>query len=55
MGNVNTTKQCHICQTGTLTEHEELALLVRRGVMLCVTEQWYSVLSVLIVFKQQSR
>ena len=42
MGSVNTTKQCNICQTGTLTEHEELMSLVRRGVMLCVTEQWYS-------------
>jgi len=36
------TKQCHICQTGTLTEHEELVLLGRRGVTLCVTEKWYS-------------
>lgn len=36
------TKQCHICQTGTLTEHEELVLLGRRGVMLYVTEKWYS-------------
>ena len=50
MGNVNTTKQCHICQTGTLTEHEELMSLVRRGVVL--QSSGILVLSALIVFKQ---
>lgn len=36
------TKQCHICQTGALTEHEEDVPVTRRGVSFYVTEKWYS-------------